>query len=189
MVVDRGQRFIGESGSEVYVFNVGLHYGASMSGGREFWRPEPGSRMEARVQFVGSALSIVTATVALAVFAWSVISSNDGRMKALLLWAIGTSIVFGFMTLTGLQTGRIARPDTAAAWPTITTRITCSAMLLMPATSRSSRRTSGRKLLRMLWASLLARSRSQPGPHVTPPIKSVLGPQAAVGGLTEVLRL
>ena len=70
-----------------------------MSGGREWWRPEPGSKAEARVQFSANALGILTAVVALAVFAWSVISTDDGRMKALILWALGTTVAFAYVTL------------------------------------------------------------------------------------------
>lgn len=37
--------------------------------------------------------------MALAAFVWSVASTNDGRIKALLVWAIGTTVIFGFMTM------------------------------------------------------------------------------------------
>lgn len=60
-------------------------------GKRDWWRPEPGSKAAERLNFLGVAITIATGAFTLAAITWTLASSNDGRIKALLIWAIGVS--------------------------------------------------------------------------------------------------
>lgn len=57
----------------------------------DWWRPRPGSKAEQRLNFLGAAVSITATSFALAGITWSLASTDDGRIKALLWWCFGVT--------------------------------------------------------------------------------------------------
>lgn len=69
----------------------------------DWWRPLPGSKADARLQFLAAALSIGAGSASLAALTWTLASTNDGRIKALLWWAIGVTALGAFVYYRLLQ--------------------------------------------------------------------------------------
>lgn len=68
-----------------------------MGRGNDWWRPSPGSKWEQRIHLVGATLSIVLGSLTLASITWSLASTADGRIKALLWWCYGVSAAGAFV--------------------------------------------------------------------------------------------
>lgn len=71
--------------------------------GGDWWRPAPGSKAEQRVQFLGAALTIAGTSFTLAAVTWTLASTDDGRIKALLWWCIGVTGAGSFALYRGMR--------------------------------------------------------------------------------------
>lgn len=65
--------------------------------GSDFWRPAPHSKWNYRLSFLADALGIVLGSFTLAGITWTLASTNDGRIKALLWWTFGITAVVGLI--------------------------------------------------------------------------------------------
>jgi hypothetical protein len=63
----------------------------------DWWRPTPGSKWEHRLNFGAAAVTIITGSLALATVTWSLASTDDGRIKALLWWSFGVTAAVAFL--------------------------------------------------------------------------------------------
>lgn len=62
-----------------------------------WWVPAAGSGKERLVNFLGAAASIAGTAFAVASIIWLTVDSQDGRMKALLVWAVGVTAFGAYM--------------------------------------------------------------------------------------------
>lgn len=63
----------------------------------DWWRPQAGSRWEHRLQFVAAVLTIAGGSASLAALTWTLASTADGRVKALLWWSFGITAAVAFL--------------------------------------------------------------------------------------------
>ena len=70
-----------------------------MKQGDEWWRPAAGSQAERRMNFFAAVLTIVGSSFALAALTWSLASTEDGRVKALLWWCFGVTALGGYLVM------------------------------------------------------------------------------------------
>lgn len=68
-------------------------------GGGDWWRPAPGSKLEQRVNFLEAAVGIASSSFALAAITWTLASTEDGRIKALLWWCYGITAAGAYLLL------------------------------------------------------------------------------------------